>query len=1029
MTNRIGMLIAILMLLRLATASAGAESSKSLLARADSLLKIQKADSTAISSAIVMYQMALQKAEMEYGKEDTLVATIASCLGDRESARGKYEEAEGFYRRALGIREAALGSEHPDVGSSLHRLAVCCYVQGKYTEAEPLYKRALNIAEKAVDSAPAAEITLNDLAILYFVQDKYLEAETYFKRAVDMSGVYALELKDPPYLAKTLENLAFLYYQEGRFDEAEWLYIRAWNLRAQASGLFHPDVAGSLTDLAILYFRGWRYSSAVKFFDGALSIFLEQERGYESTDAARVFGYKSKLYEAGGRHKEAESFQRMALDIEQKAVKRDYMNAAENRNNPMFASQANGKGAEAEELRKRTLDIREKALGSEHSGIVDRLNDMAILCYAQKKYREALTLYEFCVFDFTSEQVFGLAHPEAAQILESVSILELQEGNASPALSLAGRAFRMNQEFLRCSIVALPEQDALIFSKKLQNSLDNYLTCYAGVESGDSVAVSEAANIILGCKGQVSDEIFQRQRSLVQERDSITQELWGRFRVTKLFISELFVEGSREDVEAWQSRMDSLSSEVTALETELCQRSPRFREERERRNVSVERIASLLPKNAVLVEYIKYDQRNFKPDKTISHYLALVMDRLGKPMIADLGRASDIDSLVTAYRDHIEGVAKQKHMPLRQDQVRYAQIALKIFDKVLKPFEDRLSGKSLIFVAPDGGLNMVSFAGLMDGKGKYLIEEHAIQYLSAGRDRIRLQYSDGGGSGLLALGDPDYSGRGITPSLLAKSRVLHKARNIRSGCGDLHTMTVDSLPATQEEVRGVAALWKAESKEPAAIFLGSEATEDNFKALAPGKRVIHLATHGYYFEGRCNPKRTKRSSEMDEGTVRENPLLLSGLLLAGANQHGKLADSLGAEDGILTAYEVSAMDLTGTDLVVLSACETGLGDVKEGEGVYGLRRAFQMAGARTVVSALWPVPDKVTAQMMNVLYRGNEKSWPERLREMQLERIRELRRQGAAVHPYSWAAFNIIGASDRGSPPPPLPPDLDSGPR
>jgi CHAT domain-containing protein len=209
-------------------------------------------------------------------------------------------------------------------------------------------------------------------------------------------------------------------------------------------------------------------------------------------------------------------------------------------------------------------------------------------------------------------------------------------------------------------------------------------------------------------------------------------------------------------------------------------------------------------------------------------------------------------------------------------------------------------------------------------------------------------------------------------------------------------------------VEAIVKCWKKESKEPVHSYTGALASEESFKAKAPGCLVIHLATHGYYLQKTCNPTVQVRS-RFEEPRLGENPLLLSGLALAGANLHGKGADVEGAEDGILTAYEVAAMDLEGTEMVVLSACETGLGTVEEGEGVYGLRRAFLMAGARTVVSALWSVPDKTTAEMMGKLYEESDKPVYERVREQQLKRIRHLRNNREPDHPLSWGAFVVVG--------------------
>ena len=198
-------------------------------------------------------------------------------------------------------------------------------------------------------------------------------------------------------------------------------------------------------------------------------------------------------------------------------------------------------------------------------------------------------------------------------------------------------------------------------------------------------------------------------------------------------------------------------------------------------------------------------------------------------------------------------------------------------------------------------------------------------------------------------------------------------------------------------------------KEPENIYLGAQASEETFKAEAPGSRVIHLATHGYFISCNHSKNATGRGIDLSEAFVGENPLLVSGLFLAGANLHGQGADSLGYEDGILTAEEVAGMNLEGTELVVLSACETGLGEVKTGEGVYGLRRAFQMAGARTVISALWPVSDQATAELMGKLYGAKRESIPQLMQRMALDRIRKLRKKKQPDIPLSWGAFIALG--------------------
>ncbi|MEW5925111.1 MAG: CHAT domain-containing protein, partial [Candidatus Zixiibacteriota bacterium] len=191
--------------------------------------------------------------------------------------------------------------------------------------------------------------------------------------------------------------------------------------------------------------------------------------------------------------------------------------------------------------------------------------------------------------------------------------------------------------------------------------------------------------------------------------------------------------------------------------------------------------------------------------------------------------------------------------------------------------------------------------------------------------------------------------------------------------------------------------------------LGKDATEDCFKKEAPGSRIIHFATHGYFLEGICADDGREDDLSSDGEWAGENPLLQSGLFLAGANLHGKGADSAGVDDGILTAYEVSALDLSGTETVVLSACETGLGRIQEGEGVYGLRRAFQMAGVRTVISALWPVLDPMTSELFSSLYERSSLNISQALQQVQLNKLGELRAENKIDHPAQWAAFIVLG--------------------
>jgi CHAT domain-containing protein len=236
-------------------------------------------------------------------------------------------------------------------------------------------------------------------------------------------------------------------------------------------------------------------------------------------------------------------------------------------------------------------------------------------------------------------------------------------------------------------------------------------------------------------------------------------------------------------------------------------------------------------------------------------------------------------------------------------------------------------------------------------------------------------------------------------------------------------MKFPPLPASRKEADEIASLWRRHAPDSSAggavlKLTGARAAEEAFKRLAPGRKILHLATHGFFLDERCpSALGTRPGGEPRAGgeppppLIGENPLLLSGLVLAGANRREAPGSSADAEDGILTAEEIASLDLSGVEWAVLSACETGLGKVQAGEGVLGLRRAFQVAGAGTLIMSLWRVDDEAAREWMRRLYEGRLSglSTAEAIREASLGMLEARRRAGRDTHPASWGAFVAAG--------------------
>jgi CHAT domain-containing protein len=632
----------------------------------------------------------------------------------------------------------------------------------------------------------------------------------------------------------------------------------------------------------------------------------------------------------------------------------------------------------------------------------------------QQMYDQAEDLFEKAMA--MAQATMGPDNFFTIRIYESACRLNRLTGKDRKALHLAKRAATARRSNLVENAAVLAEADALSYSERLRRSTGIYLTCFLELRSSDHSDTTSAADIVLSNKGQISDEIFERSKALAEETDSTTVAIMQSLLPARYRMSKLFIEGPGEDVAGYHTKVDSLRNVVDEYESDLSRRSASFRKLRGSKEIGVTRISSLLPDRSILVEYAKYDYFKLAPDTTAARYMVAVLDRTGCLFLSDLGDASKIDGLANMYRDHMQRIASAGGALGPSDEQIYRRIAERLRRLIWEPVERYVNERDMVLIAPDGALNMIAFAAMIDSEGRYLVERFPIHYLMSGRDMIRLKGGAEAGEGLLALGDPDYHApassrtQGLNGVQTKEGdSALHGTSKMRSTCLDLREMEVERLPGTRREVEWVAERWKESSDEYVVTCFGSEASEERFKIEAPGKRVIHLATHGYFLGGKCQMRLLVREAGGEIGYAGENPLLFSGLLLAGAALAEEEHDDAGADDGILTAYEVSAMDLSSAELVVLSACESGLGEIEEGEGVYGLRRAFQMAGARAVVSTLWPVSDEATANMMNQLYSRRWQSIPEAMRETQIDKIIEVRGKGLPDHPFGWAGFIAVG--------------------
>ncbi len=400
-------------------------------------------------------------------------------------------------------------------------------------------------------------------------------------------------------------------------------------------------------------------------------------------------------------------------------------------------------------------------------------------------------------------------------------------------------------------------------------------------------------------------------------------------------------------------------------------------------------------------------------------YVAFVATaRDGAVAAIPLGPAAALDSLIAEWRTAISGQT-------RTTESEYRTVASRLRERLWDPVAGSVNGASLVFVVPDGAVNLVSFGALPVGDHYLLENVQGLHYLSAERDLLSARESNARG-GLLAMGGIDF----VTPRAAQRTAAAASAgasvRASRSGpsvCSESPLARFAPLPGTHREVDEISAVWNASDRAAAnsTVLVGGFATEETFKREAFGRSILHLATHGFFFDGDCEPAvagtravgglTAARPSRHAPTPITEGTFALSGLVLAGANSRTR-SESAG-EDGILTAEEVLSLNLEGVEWAVLSACDTGLGRIRAGEGVFGLRRAFQIAGVRSVIMSLWAVDDEATRLWMHSLYEGRlvrHLNTARAVRDASIAVLSERRSAGFSTHPFYWAGFVAAGS-------------------
>ncbi len=916
---------------------------------------------------------------------DRVAAT--ELWGDLTWLTGDIATAQAAWTEALNLSGRVVRPGHPLQGALERRVALAANALGNGSDARRDLEAALSVAEGSLaPCAPERAAVFADLATTLWYDGEYAQSYTLNRRAYE---TYRRCLgPNHSYTATVLYNQAGLANAIGDYVEAERLYERSIRIWSAALKPDHPFVARGLDNLA-------------------------------------------QVVEARGQYARSRALLLKALAIQMAASGPDHPDVAWTLTNLVRNSLRTGHLSRAQQYADRASAIYQASGAAEADHVARLLLLVAEIDERRGRDVEARKILEQALA--LRETNLGPNHPRTAAARERIAAIDFALGRDPAALAGALEAERDGRDQLRFTVRYLPERQGLIYADARPKGLDLALSLVALDRTRERSRVLDS---VIRSRSVILDELAARSHVASApgaDLGSLNASLAAaRQRYANLMLRSL----TAGDVQS-RGTLDEARQQKEDAERALAERSGPEAAELQRARAGVDQIRDALPAGGALVSYVRYVRRSLETNqqgmtvvRSLPSYLAFVLrPQHSDPSAVPLGSAASMDRLVDAWRRQMAS-APQAESPAAAEAA-YRPIGAALRRRVWDPLRANLAGAETVFVVPDGALNLVSFAALPEGGDRYLVEDGpAIHYLSAERDLVSAQLSAASTSrGLLAIGGAafddatSFSGASGHPhpagaparTRVAPARSATPAR-VALSCGSFESLRFQPLGGTRREVHEIAGLWTG---SPSRILEGREATERRFKREAPGQRVLHLATHGFFLGGPCPPGAagTRSIGGLSTGSEARpplslgvTPLLRSGLALAGANRRASARGD--DEDGILTAEEVTGLNLEGVEWAVLSACDTGVGEVKAGEGVLGLRRAFQIAGVRTVIMSLWAVDDQAARLWMRALYEGRlqrKLSTAGAMHEATLGVLGSRRAHGQSTHPFYWAAFVAAG--------------------
>ncbi|OJJ16179.1 hypothetical protein BKI52_36045 [marine bacterium AO1-C] len=868
-----------------------------------------------------------------------------------------------YLRRASDMRKSSqqmirANSSKPE---TLVEIGEMAFSSNKFSLAENAFGRAKRLYEKnnRTSEDPYNKL-IGNLSLLYHTTGRYTEADEYTQRMIKMNEEkYG---KTHSAYASALNNRAMLLKDLGKYSEAEQLIDQAIGIITSNEGKNSTPYAIMTNNKALLYQTIGRYQQADKLLSEAIAVGGKTMKE-GSTLYQRFLVNQALLYQDMKRYDEAEKIYQKAIKRKQRQWKQGHPDYAYMLNNLAALYVEMGKTDQVEELLNKSRKIYERKFGKQHPGYASATSNLGNFYRSQKKFDQAAPLLKEALV--VRESILSNQHPAYAKSQEDLAILNWQMGKVKDATVLYREVLKRSETYIQKYFPAMSEAEKEKYWNKLRPT---YLRFYAFVADNytkNPKLLNDMFNYHIATKAILLSDANKIRRRILQSGDKQLIEDYQYWLDVKEILAKLYTY-SKDDLIEQGINLDSLEQAANKMERNLSSRSKEFSGGLDDKPIRFANIANALGANEASVEFVHLYKFDGRFTDTVYYAALVVTPKATQPKMVLL---KDGNKLETRYLKYYRNTIKAK----RKDRYSYKQFWSKI--------DPLVTGKSTIYVSPDGVYNQINLNTLQKPDGKFLVDEKSFVLLTNSKDLIALKgrKRSTGAKNAVLVGFPDYGGTGKIPA----------------------------LPGTKKEVITIESLLKRSGFSTEKL-MEQKASEESVKTISEKKpRILHIATHGFFLKDEQLQGDKLFGIEIDK--AKEDPLLRSGLMLANSE---KTMDNLNNREnqtqnnGILTAFEAMNMSLENTELVVLSACETGLGDVKAGEGVYGLQRAFQVAGADALIMSLWKVSDDATQKLMSLFYQN----WLVMGNKAKAFKKAQLQLKTQFKEPYFWGAFVLIGS-------------------